>query len=148
MLRAISLKVMQRNPKPCAVDSCLNYLFGLCCLVLMTLLVKNTIKWLIGWCAAKDRLMLIRHFYFIYQQGSALGQKPSHFKMFVFSSWHLHFQIFFTFAPEWFIDPYLSLFIVLLIFLFLFFDNFLSFSLVIFMYILCILSLIVLSSWV
>lgn len=77
-------KVLQKNPKPCAVGWCLNYLYGLCCLVLMTLLVKNTIKWLIGWCAVKDRLMLISHFYFIYQHGSELGQKATHFKMFVF----------------------------------------------------------------
>ena len=74
---------MQRNPKPCAVGSCLNYLFGMCCLVLMTLLVKNTIKWLIGWCAVKDRLMLISRFCFIYQHGSELGQESTHFKMFV-----------------------------------------------------------------
>lgn len=72
-----------KNSKPCAVGSCLNYLFGMCCLVLMTLLVKNTIKWLIGWCAVKDRLMLISHFCFIYQHGSELGQESTHFKMFV-----------------------------------------------------------------
>lgn len=41
---AVSFKGHAKEPKPCAVGSCLNYLFGLCCLVLMTLLVKNTIK--------------------------------------------------------------------------------------------------------
>lgn len=145
--RSFLLKVMQKNPKPCAVSSCLNYLFSLCCLVLMTLLVKTTIKWLIGWCAVKDRLMLISHFYFIYQHSSELGQKLIHFKMFIFSSLHLHFQNFIhllqcnsqtlTSRPSLSWDLFFCLF-----------DNFLSFTLVIFMYILYITFLYISFSWV
>jgi hypothetical protein len=35
--------------------------------------------------------MLISHFYFIYQRGSDLGQKSTHFKMFVFSAFGVAF---------------------------------------------------------
>lgn len=143
----VSFKGHAKEPKPCAVGSCLHYLFGLCCLVLMTLLVKNTIKWLIGWCAVKYQLMLISHFYFIYQHGSELEQKSTHFKMFVFFPLGVC-----IFKPLCICSRVilwsLSLFLHYLNnFSFLLLDNVLSFSQVIFMYILYITFLHALFSW-
>lgn len=84
-------KVRQRNPEACAVGCCLNYLFGLCYLGLMTLLVKNTIKWLIGRCAAGAQAMLISHFILFINMVQNWGKSQPTLKCLCFLHLALHF---------------------------------------------------------
>lgn len=87
-------KVRQRNPETRAVGCCLNYSFGLCYLGLMTLLVKNTIKWLIGRCAAGAQAMLISHFILFINMVQNWGKSQPTLKCLCFLLWVLHFQPF------------------------------------------------------